>query len=156
MSQYREGILTVLMGVPGSGKSTWLKHLVLRTVVINPDTIREELTGDPNNQDRNSEVFAAAHARTQAVLMRGDDIVFDATNVKESARASLLKIAHDAGSFTALVVFDVPLDVAKKRNANRERVVPEHVLDRMQAQFEESLSQIGHEAWDSISFERIT
>ncbi len=27
--------------------------------------------------------------------------------------------------------FDVPFEIAKERNASRERVVPEHALDRM-------------------------
>src|SRR4051794_15179667 len=125
--------LTVTMGIPASGKST--AALPYGAFMVNPDAIREEIAGDASNQDRNDEVFVEAHRRVMQGLQGGFDMVFDATNVRASSRARLLEIARDAEAETELIVFDVPLDEAKRRNAQRERVVPEHVLDRMYRQF---------------------
>lgn len=148
--------MIALMAIPGAGKSTWIEQQgpPAGVTVVSPDEIRLALTGDMSNQDRNAEVFAEARRQAAEALAAGDDVVWDATNVTARARADILSIAKAARAHAELVVLDVPLAVAKERNAGRERVVPEDVLDRMFGQFHDSLGQIGTEGWDVIQFDR--
>ena len=146
--------LIVTMGIPGSGKSTIAAKTPTKHVIC-PDNIREMLFGDPTHQDNNDLVFAHAHSRLKTILNDGESVLFDATNVQAFARKELLDIAAQyPGTWKVLLVVDVPLAVAKERNAKRDRVVPEDVLDRMHARFMQSLSQIGFEQWDAIRFVR--
>ena len=149
--------LIALMGIPASGKSTHIEQMKLdyfargeNVEVVSPDQIRLQLTGDMSNQDRNSEVFMTAHALAGMYLRQDKTVIWDATNVTARARRDILKTAAEANALAKLVVIDTPLTTARQRNAARDRVVPEHVLDRMYRQFVESLSQIGHELWFSI------
>lgn len=145
--------MIVLMGIPGSGKSTWASESDYYRYIISPDSIRETL-GDINDQSRNDEVFRIAHERVNNHLQRGLHVVFDATSVTERARRDLLRIADSIpGTFKRLVVFD-PGPVAFERNSQRDRVVPDHVMHRMVTNFSRSLGQIGYEPWDFIEFVR--
>ena len=49
----------MLVGLPGSGKSTIARQLndIYGTIIVSPDIIRKDLTGDMNDQSRNTEVF---------------------------------------------------------------------------------------------------
>ena len=125
----------VLCGTPGSGKSTWFKNQNFpanQTVRVSMDDIREELTGDVTDQSKNAEVAIEAKSRWEKALVSGVPIVvWDATNTRRKYRKPLITVAKDNGYETVCVWFDLPLEVAKKRNAGRDRVVPEHVLERM-------------------------
>jgi predicted kinase len=149
-------VLIALMGIPGSGKSTLAREFMDAEdyTLVNPDTIRQELTGDMTDQSRNEDVFLIAHQMARLALGQGKDVLWDATNVTQRARTDLLADAIATNASSILVVVDVLLPTAKERNAARDRVVPEHVLDRMFGQYMQSLSQIGFEGWDEIHFHR--
>ena len=52
--------LVILVGPPCSGKSTFAKELAKEDhnwIIISPDTIREEITGNIHDQSKNTLVF---------------------------------------------------------------------------------------------------
>ena len=59
----------MLVGLPGSGKSTLIKRYK-EYKVHSSDDIREELTGDVNRQDINNLVFKALHKRVKEDLLK--------------------------------------------------------------------------------------
>ena len=122
------------IGIPGSGKTTVLKKLAddYQYAYICPDDIRQELTGDIKDQSKNQEVWAEAYRRLEEFLGAGRTVVFDATFANDLARKNCLDLArqYGAGKIQGIYI-DLPLEVAKERNASRERVVPEQVLERM-------------------------
>ncbi len=121
--------LWLLVGIPGSGKSTWLARQGLRRVVC-MDVIRGHLTGDMADQRRNDEVFAVAMASLRRELEGGHTVAFDATNVTPEARRTPLQIAAWTGARVTAVFFDVPFRTCVARNASRPRRVPVGALIR--------------------------
>ncbi len=124
--------LTLMVGVSGSGKSTHAAKLAqsLPADIVEPDAIRLELTGNASDQSRNREVFQLAHSRAEAKLLAGINVVVDATNLDRKTRSEWVAIARRCGAEARAVVVDTPVDVAKKRNLARHRVVPLDVIDK--------------------------
>lgn len=119
--------LYTMVGLPGSGKSTFAKHHP-NCVVVSTDEIRAELFGDANEQKEGNKVFAVAFERIANALAENKDVIFDATNVGRKNRKQILKrfeAVHIA------VYINTSVEECKRRNAKRERVVPNEVIDRM-------------------------
>jgi predicted kinase len=128
-------MLTVLCGIPGSGKTTWRLRNRPDDLVVCPDDIREELTGDPRRQERNGQVFALARARVDAALARGQDLVVDATNVTREARRQWTKLAAEHDTSCRCVWIECSLEQALRNNRARDRRVPEDVIQAMASEF---------------------
>ncbi len=121
------------IGIPGSGKTTHLKKLAEseKFTFISSDDVREEFGYDFANRKQDRAVWVITHRRFKEAVARGGTII-DATNLKPSDRRYLIKLAREAGATRVEGYwFNVPLEVAKKRNQTRKRVVPEEVLAEM-------------------------
>lgn len=122
------------IGVPGSGKSTILEAIArnLEIVRICPDNIREEITGSAADQSMNDQVWAEAYKQAKDILHKGQSAIIDATHTESWRRLQDIQKYREFGAVTIIaVVFDMPLEIIKQRNAARSRVVPEIVLERM-------------------------
>ena len=120
--------------MPGSGKTTALKPFAEANgyVYISPDDIRAEVSGDASIQVDMRQVWDLVHERTKDALMRGENVVVDATFVKDRERKKFIEFARENGATKVQGVFaDVSYEVASERNKERERVVPEHAMERM-------------------------
>lgn len=130
-------ILAIMVGVSGSGKSTYATALVgpLNAVKIETDMIRYELTGNESDQSQNGRVFGIANQRIRDNLSLGNNVIFDATNLSVRDRKEYIKIAKDFGAEIRAYVVQPELAVSKARNALRERKVPDDVIDRQHNKF---------------------
>lgn len=123
------------IGIPGSGKSTHLRQLAdkYNYHYICPDDIRGEINRDPISQTNMQLVWETAYMRMQKALNEGLTVVFDSSMANRRDRENFIKIAMGFGAKKVQALsFETAFDVAKERNAGRERIVPEYVLDRMQ------------------------
>ena len=120
--------LYVMIGVPGAGKSTFVKEHPEINVVC-PDEIRQELFGDAENQEQGKKVFQIAFNRARNLLDAGQDVIFDSTNVRRKYRKDYFKKFPDVSKVAVFV--NTPVDECKRRNANRDRKVSDVVIDRM-------------------------
>lgn len=141
-----------MVGIPGSGKSVLAKEYAKRynAVIVSTDKIREELFGDEAIQNNHKKVFEIAYERIKEALYYHKSVIFDATNISRKNRIKLLKFIEPFNrGFKVALVLKTPLEEAKRRNQDRERVVPEEVLERMSKNFCEPTEE---EGWDEIYF----
>jgi predicted kinase len=122
--------LILLVGIQASGKSTLALKLVDKGFKrICADDIRGELFGDPIIQGDTTKVFGIFFERLEKLLAEGVDVVVDNTNLTAKQRKPILDLAAAAGyTDIQLWLLDVPLETCLKRNAGRERVVPEEAI----------------------------
>ncbi|MFM2381576.1 MAG: hypothetical protein RLZZ76_343 [Candidatus Parcubacteria bacterium] len=125
--------LLVSIGIPGSGKTTFLKPFAEQHnfVYISPDSLREELTGDAVHQSEDARVWKIVEYATEKSLSDGKSVVIDATFTNTRVRNAFIEIARKEKAETVGMLFDVSLETALERNAQRERVVPEYVIEKM-------------------------
>lgn len=148
-----ENLFIMTVGVPGSGKSTYFKKIKDKEnwVYISSDDIREELFGSAQNQEHNQEVFQEMRKRSVEAIRQNKNVYYDATNINRKKRRNFLKdmkmsaLGHSY-SFEC-ILFAVPAQICKERNAIRERKVPENVIERMVKQFQVPAFS---EGWNNI------
>lgn len=129
-------LIVLLVGLPGSGKSTWLKSQNIQA--ISSDEIRILLTGNAANQTVNKQVFFLLRMILRLRLRTGQPVTYvDATNLTRWERQQYIRIARKFQADTEVLWFNVPLEVSKERNRLRERVVPDEVMDYLAGRFEE-------------------
>lgn len=136
--------LYVMIGIPGSGKSTFVKEHPEMNVVC-PDEIRQELFGDAENQEQGRKVFQIAFNRARKLLDAGQDVIFDSTNVRRKYRKDYFKKFPDVSKVAVFV--NTSIDECKRRNAGRDRKVSDAVIDRMAENLNPPTSD---EGWQEI------
>lgn len=142
------------IGIPGSGKTTALKPFAEQNqyVYLCPDDIRIELTGNSADQSKNREVWTKAHERVADALKNGETVVFDATFARDSERKNFISFAREHGATKIQgIVADVSFEIACERNLARDRVVPEHAMERMHQMLLDVPPEIA-DGFDSLFF----
>ena len=138
----------MLVGLPGSGKSTYIKKYFNQNLrVHSSDAIREELSGDVNNQNINKQVFDLLHKRVKEDLKNGISCVYDATNISWKRRKAFLESLNGINCWKVCHFIATPYEVCLDRNRQRERVVPDDVIKRMYLNFDIPWY---NEGWDGI------
>jgi predicted kinase len=119
----------LLVGLPGSGKSTWVKG---KQGVLSSDALRELLADDPDNQTIHARVFRVLRELLKHRLeLKRPATYVDATNLTPYERKPYVKLAHRFDCKIEAVFFDVPLDECIRRNRERKRIVPDQVIRKM-------------------------
>lgn len=122
-----------LIGPPGAGKSTFAARLAdhLQTCkVASTDTVRRRLYGDETHQGNWAEIEAEILGKIRHSIAAGIPVIYDATNAKRPWRMALLAKIGAEVSWMAWYL-KTPPDTCKIWNRNRDRRVPETVIDAM-------------------------
>lgn len=111
--------LVVLVGVTGSGKSTFARAHFRGTEVLSSDTFRAMVSDDPTDQAATVDAFDALYDVAGRRLRRGLLTVVDATSLRPEDRRGLLDLAKEHDVFAVAVVLDVPLAELRHRSQDR-------------------------------------
>jgi polynucleotide kinase-phosphatase len=143
--------LVALVGVSGSGKSTFARRHFAPTQVLSSDYFRGLVADDENDQSASADAFDVLHYVAGKRLAAGRLTVVDATNLQAHARAGLVKVAREHDVLPVAIVLDVPEAVAWERTQARpDRTFGRQVLTRMSRDLRRSLGQLGREGFRKV------
>ena len=146
-----EVCLIALIGVSGSGKTTFAARAFAPFEVVSSDFCRALVSGDENDQSASADAFEVLYSIVGTRLRRGLLTVVDATNVTREARAHLLQLARDHDVLPVAIVLDVPTETAIERNRSRpERPFGDGPIKRQAAQLRRSLRGLGREGFRHV------
>ena len=136
-----DSTLIVMVGISGSGKSTKAEELatLYKATIYSSDKLREELYGDVNDQTHNEELFLELHKRMVNDLKKGKSVIYDATNLSLKNRKKFETYMEQKECYPAHVyayVMSTPFAKCVERNKNRDRQVPDYVLEKQVKSFE--------------------
>ena len=134
--------LYMMIGIPGSGKSTWLKTYADCGVIVSRDEIRFSMVREDEPYfSRETEVFNRFIETIQEFINDEytENIYVDATHVNKAGRNKVLKRLNlDNVDKTVGVIATTPLHTCLLRNSLREGrlQVPESAIQNMALSFE--------------------
>ncbi|HZH19458.1 MAG TPA: polynucleotide kinase-phosphatase [Geodermatophilus sp.] len=143
--------LVVLIGVSGSGKSTFARRHFRPTQVLSSDACRGLVADDENDQSATPAAFTLLHHIAGIRLRAGRLTVVDATNVKPEDRASLVRLAREHDVLPVAIVLDVPEGECLARNAARpDRDLAAGVVRRQRADLRRGLRGLSREGFRKV------
>ncbi|MFF1637954.1 polynucleotide kinase-phosphatase [Streptomyces sp. NPDC058246] len=144
--------LVVLIGVSGSGKSTFARKHFKPTEVISSDFCRGLVADDENDQSASGDAFDVLHYIAGKRLAAGRRTVVDATSVQQESRRQLLELAKKYDVLPIAIVLDVPEEVCAERNASRtDRAdMPRRVIQRHTRELRRSLRHLEREGFRKV------
>jgi predicted kinase len=146
-----EVALVLLVGPTGSGKSTFAARHFRPTEVLSSDAFRALVSGDEADMGATADAFELLHLAAGRRLGRRLLTVVDATNVRADARRPLLELARGLGVPAVAIAFDLPLELAAARNAERPgRTVPRRVLRQQHQDLQRALTELGEEGFARV------
>ena len=127
----------IMVGLPGSGKSTYIKEELPKSInIISQDYIRQELgimKDDEHkaigNSEQEKEVTKICLERIDKEIEERHDFVIDNTNIKAGRVQNYYDKLKKVGANVKIVIIDTPKDICKER---RKEHIPEKVIDDMQ------------------------
>ena len=142
--------LEMLVGLPGSGKSTYIREIRKNdlshnlVVVSTDDYIQRKATADGTTYDVAFDKYIRKASTNMNAMLRQavnerKNIIWDQTNLTPKSRKKKLKMVLKDIYFRVAVVFDIPDDVLEERLEKRfkeeGKSIPPHVMDRMRESF---------------------
>ncbi|MFE3291534.1 polynucleotide kinase-phosphatase [Rhodococcus sp. NPDC059234] len=146
-----EPSLVVLVGISGSGKSTFAAEHFGPYEVISSDHCRGLVSDDPNSQASTADAFEVLEFIASKRLRGGRLTVVDATSVQPAARRTLVELARSQDLLPVAIVLNVPEAVCAERAAARgDRAFDRAVLRRQHQQLSRSLRGLAREGFRTV------
>ena len=143
--------LVVLVGVSGSGKSTFARRHFLATEILSSDFCRSLVCDDENSLAATDDAFDVLHYVAAKRLANMKLTVVDATNVQAAGRKRLVELARSYHALPVALVLDLPEKICRKRNAERvDRQLPERVIGQQCQQLRRSLKSLKREGFRRV------
>ena len=137
----------LMVGVPASGKSTWIHKQMgnnnNKSICISRDEVRKSMVGEDvsnaNYFSRETEVFAEfAKQINDAISLGYEHIYIDATHISVASRTKILnRLYTNKNSALILEVFMTPVEECLRRNEARTGFarVPDSAIANMARDF---------------------
>jgi len=134
--------VTMMSGLPGSGKDTWLAQNACDVDVVSLDDMRTEL--NVSATENQGEVIQHARERCREHLRAKTSFAFNATNLVRHTRKRWIDLFADYGARIEIVYTEAVYDLILQQNKNREAAVPEAVIHELAQKCEPPTWTEGH------------
>lgn len=143
MDKLEKSKLWILVGIPGSGKSTWIQNhknfFGNKCGIVSRDEIRFSLLEENDDYFAKEKDVWIKYVNDAIISLKNNtDTILDATHLNESSRAKILRALKDNLNNVEInaIVIDTPLAKAIKWNDLREgrKFVPHSIIRRMNSQ----------------------
>ena len=121
--------VTLMSGLPGAGKDTWLAQNRPGLPVVSLDDLRDEL--DVPATGNQGSVIQAARELCRVHLRSRRDFAFNATNTVLQTRRRWIDLFCDYGARIELIYVEPAMAAILERNGRRQERVPKRVIDRL-------------------------
>jgi putative nucleotidyltransferase with HDIG domain len=121
--------VTMMSGLPGAGKDTWLAANCPALPVVSLDELRTELDVEPT--DSQGEVIQAARERCREHMRAKKDFAFNATNTMTITRQRCTELFFDYDARVEIVYLEPHLPTLRTQNRQRTKVVPWSVIEKL-------------------------
>lgn len=121
--------VTILSGLPGAGKDSWLARHEPALPVVSLDLIRDSAGISPT--DNQGAVLQEGFEMARRYLREKRDFCWNATCLSRLTRRKITGLFLDYDAHVRVVSQDVPLAVATERNRGRDAPLPDQVLARL-------------------------
>lgn len=121
--------VTLMSGLPGSGKDTWLSRNRSGLPIVSLDGIRGELGVEPT--DDQGRVAQLAQKRCREFLRSGTSFAFNATNTMRQTRGRWLNLFADYNARIEIAYIEPPFENLLRQNKSRSNAVPEPVIRKL-------------------------
>ena len=129
----------VMVGVPGSGKSTRAEELAEKhqAVIISSDRIRKKLFDNEEDQNHNDLVFKTYYEFFEQCLKEGRNVILDATNIDMDVRKQIFlhiddlvqnRSIHREKVEVVAYVMNTPESLCVERDLQRARKVGQDII----------------------------
>lgn len=126
--------VTVMSGLPASGKDTWVAKNRPGIPVVSADAIRLEL--GISWEDNQGTVIQATKERARSYLRSGQEFVWNATNLTRQMRQGVIGLCRSYDAHVTVVSLDAPLETILRRNRDREAQVSRDAIAAMALKWE--------------------
>lgn len=126
--------VTLMSGLPGAGKDTWLARHHPDLPVVSLDAVRSEL--EVVATDDQGEVIQTAREQCREHLRAGRDFAFNATNTTRLIRQRWIDLFADYNARIEIVYLEPPINRILQQNKQRSQPVPESVIVRLVGKLE--------------------
>lgn len=118
--------VTMMSGLPGSGKDTWLATQRADLPVISLDDMRDELGIEAT--ENQGKVAQLARERCRELLRSRTSFAFNATSLLRQTRQRWIDLFADYNARIEIVYLEPAFSVILDQNKRRKRLVPENVI----------------------------
>jgi putative nucleotidyltransferase with HDIG domain len=118
--------VTLMSGLPGAGKDTWLARNRPAMPIVALDAIRDSL--DVAATDNQGEVIQNAREQCRVHLRARQNFAFNATNITRQMRQRWIDLFTDYSARIEIVYLEPSISMLLGQNKHRPRPVPEKVV----------------------------
>ena len=130
-------VVYLMIGIPGSGKSTWAKSTFPKLPIISRDIIRAKLGFTRDSDEKavlsavqEKQVTEEEHFLINKYAKKNQSFIIDDTNTGRF-RKGLIQTLKDLGATVVGINIDTPLEICINRRAGQ---IPEYVMRRLYEQ----------------------
>ena len=129
--------LKVMIGLPRSGKSTWIRYNKTNEVIVSADDLRYIVYGQRFWADGEPNMWAIRGMMLKCLMQQGVDLIIDETNTTKERRKPILKMAQEYGYCVTgyVIMTDEKECISRAIEEQQPNLIG--VIERMSKQFQQ-------------------